>query len=261
MFVIGVIDLLNGRAVHARRGERHDYRPIVLPGVPGGDPARLADFYVNQLGLASVYVADLNAIAGEVAQVDCIRQVSTVAPAVWLDAGVSTPEAAARARAAGATRIVIGLETLASRRALDDVCASCDPDEVVLSLDLRNGRIVTGGAFPPHTAPHIIATEAAAAGVRTIIVLDVARVGTGGGCDWQTIASVREAVPSAMLVAGGGVRDANDLKRLAAIGCNGALVATALLNGQLRPDPARAGAWMSGGADQDNPSVTRHVAD
>src|SRR5690349_15781365 len=98
MFVIGVIDLLDGRAVHARRGDRHRYSPIAIPEVPDGDPVGLADFYVNQLGLTTVYVADLNAIAGEASQADRIRQVSAVTRDMWLDAGLATPEAVKRGR-------------------------------------------------------------------------------------------------------------------------------------------------------------------
>jgi phosphoribosylformimino-5-aminoimidazole carboxamide ribotide isomerase len=69
--------------------------------------------------------------------------------------------------------------------------------------------------------------------VQTIIVLDLARVGTGGGPDIETIAAVREAVPGLSLIAGGGVRGAGDLTRLADAGCDGVLVASALLDGRL----------------------------
>ena len=67
-----------------------------------------------------------------------------------------------------------------------------------------------------------------------MIVLDLARVGSGSGVDFDLFASVRDAVPGVALMAGGGVRDAGDLTRLASAGCDGALVATALLSGRLQ---------------------------
>jgi phosphoribosylformimino-5-aminoimidazole carboxamide ribotide isomerase len=66
-----------------------------------------------------------------------------------------------------------------------------------------------------------------------VIVLDLARVGTGAGVDLALMRRVRAAAPHAALFAGGGVRGPDDLSRLADAGCDGALVATALHDGRL----------------------------
>jgi phosphoribosylformimino-5-aminoimidazole carboxamide ribotide isomerase len=66
-----------------------------------------------------------------------------------------------------------------------------------------------------------------------VIVLDLARVGSGTGVDLDLLARVRRAAPGLALLAGGGVRDAADLDRLADAGCDGALVATALHDGRI----------------------------
>jgi phosphoribosylformimino-5-aminoimidazole carboxamide ribotide isomerase len=79
----------------------------------------------------------------------------------------------------------------------------------------------------------VVASRAANAGVGAVIVLDLARVGTGAGLDFALIARVRESTPGQMLLAGGGVRGYEDLARLADAGCDGALVATALHDGRL----------------------------
>jgi phosphoribosylformimino-5-aminoimidazole carboxamide ribotide isomerase len=65
-------------------------------------------------------------------------------------------------------------------------------------------------------------------------VLDLARVGSGSGVDLELMSAVRRAAPRVALFAGGGVRNAEDLDALARAGCDGALVATALLSGALR---------------------------
>ena len=108
---------------------------------------------------------------------------------------------------------------------------------MAFSLDLRDGEpvIATGanGAIPLGEPAHVVASRAANAGVGAVIVLDLARVGTGTGLDVALIARVREAIPGLMLLAGGGVRGYEDLVRLADAGCDGALVATALHDGRL----------------------------
>jgi phosphoribosylformimino-5-aminoimidazole carboxamide ribotide isomerase len=79
-----------------------------------------------------------------------------------------------------------------------------------------------------------LAQRAAAAGVGAIIVLDLARVGTGAGLDLALIGRIRGAAPGVALLAGGGVRDGADLSGLSDAGCDGALVATALMSGRLK---------------------------
>jgi uncharacterized protein related to proFAR isomerase len=68
-------------------------------------------------------------------------------------------------------------------------------------------------------------------GLREVIVLDLARVGSGAGPDVAAIAEIHAAFPGLQLLAGGGVRDAADLRALARAGAAGALVATALHRG------------------------------
>jgi len=147
---------------------------------------------------------------------------------IWLDAGTSTVAQAQRARDRGAARVVIGLETLPSLTALGDIVTAVGSDAVVFSLDLREGRPMTSTPALGALSLEELAQGAADAGACAMIVLDVARVGVGRGLDLPTLDRVRRAVSGVTLLAGGGVRDADDLRLLASVGCDGALVATAL---------------------------------
>lgn len=238
MRVIGVVDLLAGRAVHARAGRRGSYQPVrALAGLPieSGDALALARAYVDRLGVKELYAADLDAILGRVSQDALVAAVAALGAPLWLDAGVSSTQRARHSLGLGAARLVVGLETLASYEALGEICAALGGDRVAFSLDLREGEplVVAGGDIPRHEPAHVVASRAAKAGVGAVIVLDLARVGTGAGLDLALIARVRESTPGRMLLAGGGVRGYEDLARLADAGCDGALVATALHDGRL----------------------------
>ena len=237
--VVGVIDLRQGLAVHATAGLRHTYGAVTGIGgreIRPGDALALANFYAGGLGLEDVYVADLDAIGSRPWNEQTIGGLAAAVPRLWLDAAITTPEEARRALALGASRVVVGLETLPSYAALQQICAAATPERVVLSLDLRDGITITANReISRHTPATEVAARAVQAGVRTIIVLDLARVGMGRGCNLDTIAAVRKAAPEVTLFAGGGVRDEADLQHLQEAGCNGALVATALLSGALRP--------------------------
>jgi phosphoribosylformimino-5-aminoimidazole carboxamide ribotide isomerase len=108
-----------------------------------------------------------------------------------------------------------------------------------LSLDLRDGHPLAAEGSRISASPAEIARCAADAGVGRLIVLDLARVGMGGGVDLDLIQRLARAAPDLPLLAGGGVRDWNDLEQLAVAGCDGALVATALQSGAIGADDVK----------------------
>lgn len=237
MRVIGVLDLVAGRAVHARAGRRDAYqrvRPAALPLTEAGDALALAQAYVERLGLTELYAADLDAIAGGAPQDTLVASLAAVGR-LWLDAGVSSADRARAAVTLGAAHVVVGLETLTSYEALENICGAVGRGRVAFSLDLRDGQPLQKGAVPLFTGgpAHRIAARAADAGVGAVIVIDLARVGMNTGFDLELIRRVRAAAPDVTLMAGGGVRGAADLEMLAEAGCDGALVATALHDGRI----------------------------
>jgi phosphoribosylformimino-5-aminoimidazole carboxamide ribotide isomerase len=239
--LIGVIDVLGGRAVHARGGCRHGYRPIdiVADTRVDGDAEILARLY-ERMGLEDCYVADLDAIAGGSEQDEPIRRVAAAGACLWLDAGVATVAQARRGQARGASRIVVGLETLTSFEPLQRITEAIGSAAVAFSLDLREGRPISVNTILAELPIATLARRSMDAGAGAIIVLDLARVGSGRGLDLPMIEAVRQAAPGVTLLAGGGVRDGDDLRRLASAGCDGALVATAL-HGAGAADIVRAG--------------------
>ena len=113
---------------------------------------------------------------------------ATSAAPLWLDAGVSSPERAHDAVRLGAAHVVVGLETLPSYDALAQICAAVGGNRVAFSLDLRDGEpVVANGGIVPGEPAHVVAARAAGAGIGAIIVIDLARVGTGAGLDVELI--------------------------------------------------------------------------
>jgi phosphoribosylformimino-5-aminoimidazole carboxamide ribotide isomerase len=211
--VVGVIDLKAGAAVHAVRGDRERYRPI-------GDPLLLA----RRFRLDELYVADLDAIDGTGGNDSIIAALAHEAR-VMVDAGVNEPERARALLDLGVDHIVVGTETLTNADALDRL-----PD-AVLSVDLRDGRLLSRDPCLAGLPALDAVARLQRVALREVIVLDLARVGTGAGPDVALIADIHAAFPDLELLAGGGVRDAEDLRALADAGAAGALVATALHRG------------------------------
>jgi len=237
MRVIGVIDLRHGRAVHARAGRRDQYQPVraVAGTTIDGDAVGLVRAYVDLLGVTEVYLADLDALAGGSPNDPVITAVAATGAPVLLDTGVNSVDAARQVIALGAACVVVALETLPDFGRLRDICRVIGGEHVAFSLDLRNGEpmLAAGSGIAATVAPEMLAAQAASAGAGSVIVIDLARVGTGIGLEIELIGRVRDAAPGLTLLAGGGVCRVDDLASLADVGCDGALVATALHDGRI----------------------------
>jgi phosphoribosylformimino-5-aminoimidazole carboxamide ribotide isomerase len=248
MQLIPVMDLVRGQAVHARAGDRALYRPVESVLTPGhqGDPLALVQAYRDSVGARECYVADLDAIQGGELQRDLLRELARAAApcGLLLDAGAHSSAGVRALLELGAAAVVIGLETLPRLERLGDAVVAAPPGGIVFSLDLRLGRPVlspeaaaTGAGLPE---PDDLASRAVDAGVGAVLLLDVGRVGTGGGVDLELLRRLRRRFPHVRLLAGGGVAGVEDLRRLAEAGCDGALVATALHTGRIGQSSASA---------------------
>jgi phosphoribosylformimino-5-aminoimidazole carboxamide ribotide isomerase len=247
MQLVPVIDLAHGVAVQAREGDRARYRPVESVLTPGrrGDAVALVQAYRDAVGARECYLADLDAIQGGDLQREPLRELAGAADPCGLlvDAGVADAGGAAELLALGARAVVVGLETLRRFDDLAGVVAAAGPGRVVFSLDLRLGQPMLRREAEAALAglqPAELAQCAVQAGVRVLLVLDVGRVGTGGGVDLALLGALRRRFPSVRILAGGGVSGAADLARLREVGCDGALVATALHRGLLGQSSASA---------------------
>ena len=236
--MIGVLDLSDGLAVHAKGGARAHYGPVQsIPGarLTPGDALAVASWFVKKCGLREIYIADLDALRGRPLQRALISNIAALGSSLWLDAGISSVVSAQAALSAGASRVIVALETLSSFDALAAVCQAVG-GKTAFSLDIRRGE-----PFMKATAPHAgdkaeaLVARAVAAGAGSIIVLDLSRVGTRRGVDVALLERVRTAVPDVELIVGGGVRGPSDLAALEKAGCDAVLVATALYDGRLQP--------------------------
>jgi phosphoribosylformimino-5-aminoimidazole carboxamide ribotide isomerase len=222
VFVVPVIDLMGGHAVHARRGERASYHPLATPLARSSDPLDVVRGLLAAGPFRALYVADLDAIRGAGNHAGCVHAIRTEFPdlEVWLDAGVRDA-AQLEALSSMGLRPVIGTESLPCAEVLAAMLRVCP--SAMLSLDTRGEERL--GPAELFTRP--------LAWPSTVIVMTLERVGSGTGPAAERLRAVRTLAPDRRVVAAGGVRDAEDLETLEALGVHAALVASAIHDGSL----------------------------
>ena len=217
MEAIPVIDLMGGAVVRAQVGDRASYRPLESPLSPTSDPVAVVRGLLTIYPFSTLYVADLDAIERHGDNFPALRRIRAEFPALqmWVDNGAADLAALDALIGADLGIPVIGSE---SQRDSKLVAQHRGSRRIVLSLDFR------GDAFQ---GPGEILAEPAL-WPRRIIVMTLARVGSGAGPDLARLAEIRAIARGCEIYAAGGVRDAADLSALKAAGASGALIATAL---------------------------------
>lgn len=220
--LIPVIDLKGGQVVHARAGQRDQYRPIQTSLTSSSAPHDILEALLALGEFAHVYVADLDAITGLGNHDALLDELARrFAIAFWVDRGIGTLDQAS-ALGAGLTPI-IGSESLKSLDDLRAIRSTLGPNGFVLSLDYRGDAMV--GPVGIDVLPDLWPNR--------VIAMTLARVGSAAGPDYDRLARIGDLIGGRRLYAAGGVRGLADLTGLARVGAAGALVATALHDGSL----------------------------
>lgn len=219
MRIIPVLDILGGVVVRAIAGQRHRYAPIESQLVVSPEPFHVASRLLEVSGATELYLADLDAIiTGQPVNNSICDLVRVLGVPVWFDGGFrSTPQ-----ELDPLIRPVIGSETFG--------LPSFASRSWAYSLDLREG--VPLGCVGESALS--LANRAVEMGFLSLIVLDLAQVGTNRGPGTlELLGQIRTRHPSIELIAGGGVRDRDDWNRLSDIGVDAVLVASALHDGNI----------------------------
>ena len=219
MQVIPVLDLIEGRVVRAKMGDRDAYRPIETPLSATADPVDVTRGLLRLGPFPTLYIADLDAIRGRGDNFAALAGLREAFPDVelWIDNGAATLATVEATQRFGVP--VLGSESQA------DAALVASRRDALLSLDFR------GEAF--QGPPELLSRPGL--WPERVIVMTLHRVGGGAGPDFERLAAIRARADGRRLYAAGGVRDGADLTALKSAGAAGVLVASALHDGRIGP--------------------------
>ncbi len=220
---------MQGLVVRGVAGRRQEYRPIVSALLSSAEPLAVARAFRTHFGLNGLYVADLDAIAGQAPAGSLYRGLLDDGFRLWVDAGLGSGGAHLDVLAAvGVNYLIAGLESLSGPEELSALVGRFSSRRLVFSLDLKNGTPLAGDGWDTQDA-WAIAERAVRLGVERVLVLDLARVGINNGLStWELCERLRAAFPRLEITTGGGIRGPEDLRRARVTGVDCVLVASAL---------------------------------
>jgi phosphoribosylformimino-5-aminoimidazole carboxamide ribotide isomerase len=218
------IDVLDGRVVRLAEGD---------PGrvtVEGGEPVAAATRFAAE-GAAWLHLVDLDGAFSSVASIDLVRRVAAASPIpVQVGGGYRTLDAVAAGLAAGAARVLVG--TAAVDAGFLSAAAAAFGDRVVVAIDVRDGRVaVDGWVTETELSPAELARRCEDAGVSRLLVTSTSRDGSLAGPDLSLISALRDTT-RLPIVAAGGVASLDDVGAIRGLGCEGAVVGSALWRGR-----------------------------
>jgi phosphoribosylformimino-5-aminoimidazole carboxamide ribotide isomerase len=223
MRIYPAIDLRAGRCVRLVQGD-YDRETAY-----SDDPGQIAAAFVTQ-GAEYLHVVDLDAARdGQPANLDAVMAIARAAGEVpvQLGGGMRTDTAVDAAFEAGVTRVIVGTAAVREESWFRQLVNRC-PGRVVLGLDTKHGRVATNGWLAASNASALeIARRYSDLPLAALVFTDVSHDGLLAGPNLEATADLARAarIP---VIASGGVGSLEDLRLLAELPLEGAIVGKAL---------------------------------
>ena len=236
MQIFPAIDLRNRQVVRLTQG---DYDRME---VYGSDPAAVACSFAQQ-GAEYLHVVDLDgAKDGALSNFETVAEI-IAATGMFVEIGGGIRDEA-RIRTyleQGAGRVILGTAAL---RDFDFLKRMVDKygEKIAVGVDAKDGFVATDGWLNVSAVRGIdFCKQLQQAGVAAVIYTDISRDGAMRGTNLEVYETLLREAPGLAVTASGGVSSLEDVRALAALGVDAAIVGKAIYTGALAlPDVLRA---------------------
>lgn len=239
MHVIPAIDIINSRCVRLRQG---DYQQVTTYSE---DPLTLAQEF-EQAGFRYLHVVDLDgAKAGHPVNHQLIgemaRQTNLM---IDVGGGLKREEDFAALFEAGVAAATVGSLAVENPQLSRRLLEKWGPERLILGADSRSRQVAVSGWLETKELDVLdFVSSYLEVGFRRVIATDIAKDGMLSGPALELYRELLVQEPSLELIASGGVTTMADLEALRRLGCQGAIVGKALLDGLLSVEEVVA--WMN----------------
>ena len=210
------------------------------------DPASVAQTWVD-IGVDWLHVVNLDGAFGDPAKsaknINALQSIlDRVDIPIQFGGGLRSPDDVAQALSIGINRVIIGSMAADRPRQMLDILGKFGPEQIVLGLDVRDGKVATHGwRKMADTSALDLVQMIQTAGLKHVIYTDISRDGmlTGANVDAAVaLAEAGNAVAKSQnhfkVIVAGGVATIDDVRRVkgqAHKGLEGLIIGKALYTG------------------------------
>ncbi len=220
------IDVLDGKVVRLLQG---DYQASTTYGHSVRDQLVVW----REAGARWVHLIDLGGARTGESDRQLWRQVVGEGVSVQLGGGIRGVDDVERALALGIERVIMGTSAVWSPELLGEAISRNSPEQVVAAIDVRDGRAGGAGWLDEGRDLAEVVEGVREVGVKVFLVTAIRRDGAMTGPDLGLLDQVRALAPEVEILAAGGIASMGDLRRLASVGIDGAVIGRALYEGRI----------------------------
>ena len=192
MKIIPVIDILNKTTVHAIRGNRREYKPIKSILCKSSDPIEISSRF-RSLGFSEMYIADLDSIINKKPNFYLYQKIkSKTKLELMVDPGINNFITAENVLNNGASKIIIGTETMKNFGFIEQISKKIPVDKIIISIDMKNKKLLSRSRIIKLMSPMKFIKEVNDIGIKKIILLELTKVGSQEGVDIDFLDKVND---------------------------------------------------------------------
>ena len=232
MKIFPAIDLKNGKCVRLYQGEFSSSQIV------GEDPLQTALKFVAQ-GAEYLHMVDLDgALSGTIENVNSINKViKDIKIPIQLGGGIRSLDTIEMLIKKGLNRVILGTAALNNPSLVKEAVKKFG-DKIAIGIDARDGYVAVEGWQTSSKIEYIdFAKQMEDIGVKTIIFTDISRDGTLTGPNFEATGKINDKV-SCNIIASGGMKCIEDIKKLKNMNIYGAIIGKALYSGNISLEEA-----------------------
>jgi phosphoribosylformimino-5-aminoimidazole carboxamide ribotide isomerase len=227
--VIPAIDIIDGKCVRLTHG---DYEQKTIYG---NDPLETARSF-EAAGIERLHLVDLDgARQGKVQNWAVLERIAKHTKlSIDFGGGIKTLEDVKKVFNAGAAYATVGSVAVKNESELDNWLRTFSPGKFILGADVREGKITISG-WKQQTDIDVFdfIKKMMDKDISQIFCTDVSKDGAMEGPSSELYKAILAKFPGLYFIASGGVRDAEDVKHLAVLGCSAVIVGKAIYEGRI----------------------------
>ena len=234
MRIIPAIDIMDGKCVRLTKGDFGTRR------VYSDNPLKMARLFEDS-GMRFLHLVDLDgARASHIVNHRVLESIAgNTSLKVDFAGGIKSDADIRVAFESGAQQVTGGTVAVKDPELFLEWLARYGPEKIILGADARNRQVATRGWMDSTTVDVVrFIADYEKKGISHVVCTDIARDGMLEGASELLYRDILKET-DVSLIASGGVGSVDDLLRLKAIGCEGAIVGKAIYEGKVQLNQLR----------------------